>query len=574
MQNSYVQGLSVTPRLGLTIGAALAQAAQDHAARDALVSCSQGVRLSYAALDARVDECAAGLLALGLEPGDRIGIWSPNNAEWAILQFASARVGIILVTINPAYRTAELAFVLNKVQCKALVLARSFKTSDYIAMLLELAPELRQATPGALEAASLPHLKLCIAIGAEPAPPGMMCFDAIDAAATQASRAQRDTLAASTQFDAAINIQFTSGTTGAPKGATLSHHNILNNGYFVGAGCGLRAGDRICIPVPLYHCFGMVMGNLAAITHGATMVYPAEGFDPRATLAAVAAEGCTHLYGVPTMFIAELDHPDFASFDLSSLRGGIMAGTTCPIEVMSRVIERMNMREITICYGMTETSPVSFQSAPNDPPALRVATVGQVHPHLEVKIIDPEGKIVPVGTQGEICTRGYSVMLGYWDEPEKTNEAIDDAGWMHTGDLGVLDAQGYCTIVGRSKDIVIRGGENIYPREVEEYLFRHPKIAAASVFAVPDPKYGEVPCAWVQPAPGERLTDAEVHNFCEGQIAHYKIPRYIRIVDAFPMTVTGKIQKFIMREAMINELGDQRTRGSTSSGCNTGQFIK
>jgi fatty-acyl-CoA synthase len=555
MQDSYVQGLSTTPRLGLTIGAALAHAAQDHAARDALVSCSQNVRLSYAALDARVDECAAGLLALGLEPGDRIGIWSPNNAEWAILQFASARVGIILVTINPAYRTAELAFVLNKVQCKALVLARSFKSSDYVAMLLELAPELHQATPGALEAASLPHLKLCIAIGSEPAPPGTMCFDAIDAAATPTSRARRDALAATRQFDEAINIQFTSGTTGAPKGATLSHHNILNNGYFVGAGCGLRAGDRICIPVPLYHCFGMVMGNLAAITHGATMVYPAEGFDPRATLAAVAAESCTHLYGVPTMFIAELDHPDFASFDLSSLRGGIMAGTTCPIEVMSRVIERMNMRDITICYGMTETSPVSFQSAPADPPSLRVATVGQVHPHLEVKIIDPEGKIVPVGTQGEICTRGYSVMLGYWDEPEKTNEAIDNAGWMHTGDLGVLDAEGYCTIVGRSKDIVIRGGENIYPREVEEFLFRHPKIAAASVFALPDPKYGEVPCAWVQPAPGERLTDAEVRNFCEGKIAHYKIPRYIRIVDAFPMTVTGKIQKFIMREAMINELG-------------------
>ncbi len=555
MQNSYVQGLSATPRLGLTIGAALAQAARDHAERDALVSCSQNLRLSYAAFDARVDACAAGLLALGLEPGDRIGIWSPNNAEWAILQFASARVGIILVTINPAYRTAELAFVLNKVQCKALVLARSFKTSDYVAMLLDLAPELRQAAPGALDAAGLPHLKLCIAIGAEAAPPGMIRFDAIDDAATPASCAQRDALAATRQFDEAINIQFTSGTTGAPKGATLSHHNILNNGYFVGAGCGLQAGDRICIPVPLYHCFGMVMGNLAAITHGATMVYPAEGFDPRATLAAVAAERCTHLYGVPTMFIAELDHPDFASFDLSSLRGGIMAGTTCPIEVMNRVISRMNMAELTICYGMTETSPVSFQSAPDDPTELRVATVGRIHPHLEVKLIDTEGQIVPVGTRGEICTRGYSVMLGYWGEPEKTREAIDDAGWMHTGDLGVLDAEGYCTIVGRSKDIVIRGGENIYPREVEEFLFRHPKIAAASVFAVPDPKYGEVPCAWVQPAPGERLTDAEVRQFCEGQIAHYKIPRYIRVVDTFPMTVTGKIQKFIMRETMINELG-------------------
>ncbi len=542
MQNSYVQGLTTPPRLSLSIGAALAQAARDHAERDALVVCSQNLRLSYAALNARVDECAAGLLALGLEPGDRVGIWSPNNAEWAILQFASARVGLILVTINPAYRTSELSFVLNKVQAKALVLARAFKSSDYIAMLSELRP-------------NLPQLKLCITIGADPAPPGMLRFDDIDQAATPETRARRDDLAASQSADQPINIQFTSGTTGAPKGATLSHHNILNNGYFVGLGCGLRAGDRICIPVPLYHCFGMVMGNLAAITHGATMVYPGEGFEPRATLAAVAAEGCTHLYGVPTMFIAELDHPDFRNFDLSSLRGGIMAGTTCPIEVMNRVIERMNMREITICYGMTETSPVSFQSSPDDPAALRVATVGQVHPHLEVKIINPEGQIVPVGMRGEICTRGYSVMLGYWDEPEKTSEAVDAEGWMHTGDLGVLDAQGYCTIVGRSKDIVIRGGENIYPREVEEFLFRHPKIAGVSVFAVPDAKYGEVPCAWVQPAAGVTLTDAEVRDFCEGQIAHYKIPLYVRIVDQFPMTVTGKIQKFIMRAAMMTELG-------------------
>jgi fatty-acyl-CoA synthase len=543
MTPSYVQGLSATPRLGLTIGAALEAAARAHPARDALIACAEGVRLDYPAFNAMVDDCAAGLIALGLERGDRIGIFSPNNVAWAVLQFASAKAGLILVTINPAYRTAELEFVLNAVQCKALVLARRFKSSDYLAMLASIPAE------------RLPHLRLRVAIGAAPAPPGMIRFDDIATAATPASRAALDRLRFALQFDDPINIQFTSGTTGAPKGATLSHNNVLNNGYFVGQGIGLRAGDRICIPVPLYHCFGMVMGNLAAITHGATMIYPGEGFDPRTTLAAVADERCTHLYGVPTMFIAELEHPDFASFDLATLRGGIMAGTSCPIEVMRKVMERMHMPEITICYGMTETSPVSFQSATDDTPERRVTTVGRIHPHLEVKIIDPEGQILPVCERGEICTRGYSVMLGYWDQADKTREVIDAAGWMHTGDLGIIDADGYCTIVGRSKDIVIRGGENIYPREVEEFLFRHPKVAGASVFAVPDPKYGEVPCAWLQPAAGETLTEAEIVAFCEGQIAHYKIPRHIRIVAEFPMTVTGKIQKFIMRDLMMTELG-------------------
>ncbi|MGC9268657.1 AMP-binding protein [Acidiphilium sp.] len=538
---SYVQGLSHIPRLGMTIGAALERAAQDHPTRDALIACSDAVRLDYTGFNAMVDDCAAGLIALGLERGDRIGIFSPNNVAWAVLQFAAAKAGLILVTVNPAYRTAELEFVLNAVQCKALVLARRFKSSDYVAML------------DSIPAGRLPHLAWRIVIGDDAAPAGMIRFADIAAAATDAARRilehRRDAL----QFDDAINIQFTSGTTGAPKGATLSHHNILNNGFFVGEGIGLRAGDRICIPVPLYHCFGMVMGNLAAITHGATMVYPGEGFDPRATLAAVAEEACTHLYGVPTMFIAELNRPDFDTFDLTSLRGGIMAGTSCPIEVMRRVIERMHMPEITICYGMTETSPVSFQSAIDDTPERRVATVGRIHPHLEVKIIDAEGRILPVGARGEICTRGYSVMLGYWDQAEKTREVIDAAGWMHTGDLGMIDEEGYCTIVGRSKDIVIRGGENIYPREVEEFLFRHPKVAGASVFAVPDDQYGEVPCAWIKPAPGESLTADEILAFCEGQIAHYKIPRHIRIVDEFPMTVTGKIQKFVMRDTMIGE---------------------
>jgi fatty-acyl-CoA synthase len=554
VEPSYVQGLSLTPRLGQTIGAALDHAAMLHAEREALVCCAQNLRFTYREFKTVVDDCAAGLVALGLTRGERIGIWSPNNAEWAILQFASAKAGLILVNINPAYRVGELEYALNKVGCSALVLARRFKTSDYVAMLRELAPELDDSKPGALTAVRLPALRLCIAIGDDAAPAGMLRFADIAAGADDAARETLAVLQDDLQFDDAINIQFTSGTTGAPKGAALSHNNVLNNGFFVGEFCRMQPGDRICIPVPLYHCFGMVMGNLCAITHGAAMVYPAEGFDPLATLRAVQAERCTHLYGVPTMFIAELDHPEFLAFDLTSLRGGIMAGTSCPIEVMRRVIARMHMPEITICYGMTETSPVSFQSAVDDDVARRVATVGRIHPHLEVKIIDAEGRIVPRGTSGEICTRGYSVMLGYWDDDSKTSEVIDSGGWMRTGDLGAIDADGYCTITGRIKDLVIRGGENIYPREIEEFLFRHPKVASVSVIGVPDPKYGEALCAWVQLSPGESATSAEIIGFCEGRIAHYKIPRLIKFVDEFPMTVTGKIQKFIMREQMVAEL--------------------
>jgi fatty-acyl-CoA synthase len=554
MPASYVQGLSLTPRLGQTIGAALDQAAMLHGEREALVCCAQNLRFTYREFNRVVDDCAAGLIALGIEPGERIGIWSPNNAEWAILQFASAKAGLILVNINPAYRVTELEYALNKVGCAALVLARRFKTSDYVGMLRELAPELDRGEPGGLVSERLPALRLCIAIGDDEPPPGMLRFGDIAAAAGAASRATLASLRDDLQFDDTINIQFTSGTTGAPKGAALSHNNVLNNGFFVGEICGIRAGDRVCVPVPLYHCFGMVMGNLCAVTHGATLVYPAEGFDPLATLRAVQDERCTHLYGVPTMFIAELDHPEFAGFDLSSLRGGIMAGTSCPIEVMRRVMQRMHMPEITICYGMTETSPVSFQSAIDDEVERRVATVGRIHPHLEVKIIDAEGRIVPRNTQGEICTRGYSVMLGYWEDEAKTREVIDAAGWMHTGDLGSIDDEGYCTITGRIKDLVIRGGENIYPREIEEFLFQHPKIASVSVIGVPDAKYGEELCAWVQLSPGETATEAEIIGFCQGRIAHYKMPRYIKFVEAFPMTVTGKIQKFIMRAEMTEAL--------------------
>jgi fatty-acyl-CoA synthase len=420
-------------------------------------------------------------------------------------------------------------------------------------MLTALAPELATAEPGRLRAAKLPALRSVIQIGGSY--PGTIPFDSVADLGGAAERDRLQQLAGTLQFDDPANIQFTSGTTGSPKGVTLSHHNILNNGYFVGRGLALGEQDRICIPVPLYHCFGMVMGNLAAVTHGAAMVYPGEGFDPLATLATVAEERCTALYGVPTMFIAMLDHPRFGEFDLSSLRTGIMAGSPCPIEVMKRVVGQMNIGEITICYGMTETSPVSFQSAVDDTLERRVSTVGRIHPHLEVKIVDPEGRVVPRGERGELCTRGYSVMRGYWDQPDKTAEVVDAAGWMHSGDLAVLDAEGFCNIVGRIKDLVIRGGENVYPREVEEFLYRHPKIQDVQVFGVPDPKYGEELCAWVRIREGEALTAEEVRGFCDGQIAHQKIPRYIRFVDAFPMTVTGKIQKFRMRQAMEEELG-------------------
>ncbi|HEY1259302.1 MAG TPA: AMP-binding protein [Stellaceae bacterium] len=551
---SYVHGGSTTPLIGDTIGAYFDRVALRFAERDALIVRHQEIRWSWRALKERVDAFAAGLLALGLEPGERIGIWSPNNAEWVVTQFATAKAGLILVNINPAYRLTELEYALNKAGCKALVTAARFKSSNYLGMLGELAPELASAAPGMLAAARLPDLRLVIVIG-DDAAPGTMRFDDVCAHDGRAERDRLAALAEKLQFDDPINIQFTSGTTGFPKGATLTHHNILNNAFFIGEAMRLGPDDRLCIPVPLYHCFGMVLGNLACLTHGATMVFPSEGFEPLATLEAVKAERCTALHGVPTMFIAEMDHPDFAKFDLSSLRTGIMAGSPCPIEVMKRAVELMHLSEITIAYGMTETSPVSFQSSTDDPLERRVSTVGRVQPHIEVKIVDADGRIVPRGTPGELMTRGYSVMLGYWNDAEKTREAIDPARWMRTGDLATIDDEGYCNIVGRIKDMVIRGGENVYPREVEEFLYRHPKIQDVQVIGVPDRRYGEELCAWVRLRPGETADPEEIRAFCQGRIAHYKIPRYVKFVDAFPMTVTGKVQKFLMREQMLAELG-------------------
>jgi fatty-acyl-CoA synthase len=550
---SYVNGVSATPLLGETIGRCLDRITRDHGDGLALVVQGQGVRLSWKALAARVDAVAAGLLAVGLVQGDRVGIWSPNNAEWVITQLATAKAGLVLVTINPAYRLSELDYALNKVGCRALVTATSFKTSDYIAMLTQLMPELAIPGQGPLRTASVPSLANVIQIGPHTLARALP-FDAIAGLATDASRRHLADLAETLQFDEAINIQFTSGTTGAPKGATLTHHNILNNGFFVGEAMALTQSDRVCIPVPLYHCFGMVMGVLGCLTHASTMVFPGEGFDPLATLQTVSDERCTALYGVPTMFIAQMEHKRFAEFDLASLRTGIMAGTTCPIEVMRRAMASMNLTGITICYGMTETSPVSFQTSLDDTVERRVATVGRVHPHLEVKVIDAEGRIVPHGVSGELCTRGYSVMLGYWGDPERTAQSIDATGWMRTGDLATIDAQGYCAIVGRIKDLVIRGGENVYPREVEEFLYRHPAIADVQVFGVADARFGEEVAAWVRLREGESLDAEAVRAFCRGQIAHYKIPRHVRFVEAFPMTVTGKMQKFLMREAMEREL--------------------
>ena len=557
---SYVSGASANPLLGLTIGAQLDRTAARVPDNEALVVRHQDVRWRYGTFTEKVDAFAAGLLALGLEPGDRIGIWSPNNSEWAVTQFAAAKAGLILVNINPAYRLAELEYALNKVECRALVTAEAFKSSRYIEMLRRLAPELDRARPGALKAEKLPHLETVVRLGSETTT-GMYNFADVPALAGAPERDRLRALAGTLQFDDPINIQFTSGTTGFPKGATLSHHNILNNGYFNGVTLGLSERDRVCIPVPLYHCFGMVMGNLMSAAFGATMVYPSEAFDPLEVLRAVEAERCSVLYGVPTMFIAELDHPEFAGFDLSSLRTGTMAGSPCPIEVMRRVIGEMHMEEVTIAYGMTETSPVSFQSATDDPIERRVSTVGRVHPHVEVKVVDHEGRIVPCGETGELLTRGYSVMRGYWNDEEKTEEAIDRAGWMHTGDQATIDAEGYCNIVGRIKDMVIRGGENVYPREIEEFLYRHPKVQDVQVIGVPDEKYGEELCAWIKLRDGEDANADEIKAFCKDQIAHFKVPRYVRFVDEFPMTVTGKIQKFKMRETMIAELelAEQKT---------------
>jgi fatty-acyl-CoA synthase len=535
-QTSYAHGVSATPLLGETIGANLDRTIAAHGARDALIVCHQGVRMTYDELGAAVDRVARGLMALGLQAGDRVGVWAPNCAEWVLVQYASAKAGIVLVNVNPAYRTAELEYVLNQSGAKLLVAARAFKTSDYAAMIDEVRPR-------------CPTLERTILLEGPD-------WEALLEAAEDVSADELRARSAALQFDDAINIQYTSGTTGFPKGATLSHHNILNNGYFVAQACGYTEADRVCIPVPFYHCFGMVMGNLGCTTYGACMVIPGAAFEPQAALEAVAAERCTALYGVPTMFIAELDHPEFASFDLSSLRTGIMAGSPCPVEVMRRVIDHMHMGGVTICYGMTETSPVSTQTGADDDVAHRTGTVGRVHPHVEIKIVDPDtGEIVPRGAPGELCTRGYSVMLGYWDDPDKTADAIDPAGWMHTGDLATMDADGYLKIVGRSKDMIIRGGENVYPREIEEFLYTHPDVTDVQVVGVPDARYGEEVLACVIARDGATLDADAIRAFCQGRIAHYKVPRHVLVVDEFPMTVTGKVQKFKLREHAIDRLG-------------------
>ncbi|MCP5087741.1 MAG: AMP-binding protein [Rhodobacteraceae bacterium] len=557
---SYTSGTSDQPLLFQTIGMALQGAAETWGDRDALVVRHQNIRWTYSDLLERVDAFAAGLIELGLQPGDRVGVWSPNNAEWVVAQLATARAGLIQVNINPAYRLRELEHALEVTDCKALILAERFKTSNYLEMIQSILPELATALPGKLRSEFFSSLSAVISIS-ETAPDGFLRFADIGGLASEESRKRLTELQPRLQPDDAINIQFTSGTTGLPKGATLTHHNILNNGYFVTERQNFSAADRLCIPVPLYHCFGMVMGVLGCITHGSCMVFPGEAFDPLETLQAVAEEKCTALYGVPTMFIAELEHPEFGEFDLSHLRTGVMAGSSCPADVMKRVIGDMHMRDVTICYGMTETSPVSMQSNPDDAVEKRVSTVGQVHPHVEVKIIDEEGRAVPRGQQGEFLTRGYSVMLGYWGDEKKTTESIDRNRWMHTGDLAVMDDDGFVDITGRLKDMIIRGGENIYPREVEEFLYTHPAVRDVQIFGVPDQKLGEAVCAWIQLKDGVTATGDDIRDFCRDQIAHFKVPRHIRFVGEYPMTVTGKIQKFEMRNTMEAELSAPAAAG-------------
>ena len=555
LTESYVKGRDEPPLIEDTIGRRFDQTVARWGDREALVSAHQGVRWTYKELKEQVDAYAAGMLAMGLKRGDRVGIWSHNNWEWLVTQFATAKVGIILVNINPAYQRAEVSYALNKVGCKAVIAMPSFRTSDYIQMLQDIAPELKDCEPGHLHAAKLPELRLVVRLGEERTP-GVMNFGEIPEQAKPEHFKALERIGAELDRNDAINIQFTSGTTGSPKGATLTHRNILNNGFFVGECIRLTEEDRLCVPVPLYHCFGMVMGNLACMTHGSCIVYPSEAFDPVAVLNAVESERCTALYGVPTMVIAEMAVPDFKNYDLSSLRTGIMAGSPCPMEVMKRVVEEMHMSEVTIAYGMTETSPVSFQNATDDPLERRVSTVGRVHPHLEVKIIDENGYTVPPGVPGELCTRGYSVMQGYWNDDEKTREAIDAEGWMHTGDVATIDEEGYCKIVGRMKDMVIRGGENVYPREVEDFFYTHEAVEDVQVVGVPDERYGEELCAWIRIKAGVEITEEEIREYGKGQIAHYKIPRYIRFVEEFPMTVTGKVRKYLIREQMIQELED------------------
>ena len=532
--DSYAQGTSATPLLGETISQNLRRTVQAFGSRDALVVKHQGYRATYAEFWRQVEQCARGLMARGIQKGDRVGMWSPNRYEWVVLQYATAQMGAILVNINPAYRAHELEYALNHSGCRMVVHSRGFRKANYTEMLAEVRPRCSAVEMTLELESSWRHL--------------------LDGGAA-VSQADLEAREASLQFDDAINIQYTSGTTGFPKGATLSHHNILNNGFFIGEGLNLSEQDRVCIPVPFYHCFGMVLGNLACTTHGACMVIPGEALDPVAVMTAIEEEHCTAIYGTPTHFISELNHADFANHDFSSLRTGIMAGAPCPVEVMKSVLTKMHVPEITICYGMTETSPVSTQTKIGDPLEKQVGTVGRVHPHVEIKIVDPEtGRIVPRGTPGELCTRGYSVMIGYWDNPEATSQSIDVAHWMHTGDLAVMDDEGYCNIVGRIKDMIIRGGENIYPRELEEFFFTHPAVADVQVIGVPCSKYGEEIVAWVRLHPGHTASEEALREWAKARIAHFKVPRHFRFVDEFPMTVTGKVQKFRMREISVAEL--------------------
>lgn len=550
---SYLCGQANEPLLYETIGACVERIAATYPDKEALVVRHQNIRWTFSEYKSRIDALAAGLVSLGVEPGDRVGIWSPNRVEWCLTQFATAKIGAIMVCINPAYRPYELEYALNKVKCQTIITAAQFKTSEYLRMLQEMAPELATCEPGELKSIKLPHLTTVIRMG-DAVSPGMFNFDKVCEMGDDTHYDRMAEIAPTLQADDAINIQFTSGTTGSPKGATLSHFNILNNGLQVGAGMRFTSEDRLCIPVPLYHCFGMVMGNLTCMTHGACAVFPDEGFDPDVVLRTVVEEKCTALHGVPTMFVAETDLPNVAEYELSTLRTGVMAGAPCPLELMHQVIDKLNMSEITIMYGQTETSPVNHMTDIDAPAEKRCGTVGRVGPYQEIKIIDESGRVVPLGDKGELCCRGYSVMQGYWDDEARTDETIDATGWLHSGDLAEMDEEGYVQIVGRIKDMIIRGGENVYPREVEEFLYTHPDIQEVQVFGIPDERYGEIVCAWVQLKQNATLNEQGVKSFCRDQITHFKVPSLVRFVDEFPMTVTGKIQKFKMRETMIEQL--------------------
>ena len=554
LQVSYFKGADQPPLVDATIGDFIEEIATRFPHREALVVRHQGIRWTWGEYLCEIDKLAHGLLALGIGPGDRVGIWAPNCYEWCLAQFATARIGAILVCINPAYRGFELEYALNKSGCRVIIAAEQFKSSRYLDMLSSLAPELSACAPGRLRSSRLPSLEIVIRMG-EGETPGMLNFADVCRRGGEREKALIHRIQLDLSPQDVINIQFTSGTTGNPKGAALTHHNILNNANQVAAAMRLTEDDRLCIPVPMYHCFGMVLGKLACVARGATAVFPGDAFEPAAVLATVEAERCTALHGVPTMFIAELEHPGFGRYDLSSLRTGIMAGAPCPVEVMKKVISRMHMSEVLIAYGQTECSPVNHMTLADDPLEKRVETVGRAGPHLEIKIVDEHGEVVPTGEKGDICARGYAVMQGYWEDPERTAENVDDEGWLHSGDLGVMDAVGYVSVVGRLKDMIIRGGENIYPREIEEFLFTHPDIQDAKVVGVPDPKYGEEVCAWVQLREGAKLSEEQIQSFCREHIAYFKVPRYVRLVKEFPMTVTGKVQKFKMREAMIEEYG-------------------